>query len=262
MIPFRPFAFASILLMLSACSHHAPRVTVELLDTSLSITPRAEHAAQNAIVDQISHLGRGDQLILIPITGDAENDAGGKILRLVAPSERQAYDNDLKRFQADAKLRFAAWIASMEPHQMRTDILGMLEVSQQELATVPKNSKRRLIILSDFLEDDLQYRFVSEPQVTSVARARALAVGLRTRRIFTLPGVRVCLGRLESVDFASLSRERKEAVQAFWAEYLNDRGISPQIQYDGSGMLACSDGCDFGTDGSAANRSARGASQP
>src|ERR1700728_1745153 len=106
----RTFAFATLIL-LAGCSHPVPKVRIDVLDTSLSITPRAEHAAENAILDKISRLGRGDRLIVIPITGDAQNDAGGRILRLVAPSERQAYDNDLRRFQADSKKQYAAWIA-------------------------------------------------------------------------------------------------------------------------------------------------------
>ena len=68
-------------------------------------------------------------------------------------------------------------------------------------------------------------------------RARALAVGLRTERNFAVPGVPVCLGRLESSDFAPLSPQRKEAVQAFWAEYLNDRGQAPALRFDGTGLL-------------------------
>jgi len=231
-------------LLLAACSHPAPRATVDLLDTSLSITPRAERAAENAILDQISRMGRGDRLIVIPITGDAENDAGDRILRLVAPTKRQAYDNDLRRFQLDAKQQYAAWLASLDPHQMRTDILGTLDLARQEFAVTPKNADRRLIILSDFLEDDPSYRFVSSPHLASAARARALAAGLRTARGFALPGVQVCLGRLESGDFASLSPQRKEAVDAFWAEYLSDRGKTPALRYDGSGLLASNAGCD------------------
>ena len=52
MIPVRSFAFASLIL-LTSCSHSAPKVTVEVLDTSLSITPRAENAAETAILEQI-----------------------------------------------------------------------------------------------------------------------------------------------------------------------------------------------------------------
>jgi hypothetical protein len=79
----------------------------------------------------------------------AQNDAGGRILRLVAPTERQANDNDLRRFQAGAKKQYAAWLASLDPHQTRTDILGTLDVVQQEFAAVPRGADSRLIILTE-----------------------------------------------------------------------------------------------------------------
>ena len=85
----------SALLLFAAvtgCSHQMPTATVELIDTSLSITPHAEAAALDAVKGQISSLGRGDTLILIPITGDAENDTGCHILHLQAPTTREPYD--------------------------------------------------------------------------------------------------------------------------------------------------------------------------
>lgn len=251
-----------LLILLAACSHPAPKATIDVLDTSLSITPRAEHAAENAILDQISHMGRGDRLIVIPITGDAENDAGGRILRLVAPTERQAYDNDLRRFQLDAKKQYAAWLASLDPHQMRTDIVGTLDVARQEFAAVPGDADRHLIILSDFLEDDPSYRFVSSPQLANAGRARALAVVMRTEQGFALPGVTVCLGRLESSDFAPLSPQRKEAVQVFWAEYLNDRGRAPALRFDGTGLLTGNAGCYDESADSARNQTGKGEGRP
>lgn len=130
---------------------------------------------------------------------------------------------------------------------MRTDILGTLDLARQEFAALPKDADRRLIILSDFLEDDPTYRFVSAPQLSTVPRARVLAAALRATHAFMLPGVPVCLGRLESSDFAPLSPQRKEAVQAFWAEYLNDRGRAPAIRFDGTGMLTENAGCYNGT---------------
>jgi hypothetical protein len=257
----RTFAFATLIL-LAGCSRPVPKVTVDVLDTSLSITPRAEHAAESAILDQISRLGRGDRLILIPITGDAQNDAGGRILRLVAPTERQAYDNDLRRFQADAKKQYAAWIASLDPHQIRTDILGTLDVARQEFSAVHGDADRRLIILSDFLEDDPSYRFVSSPQLANSGRSRALAVALRTDLRFALRGVPVCLGRLESSDFAPLSPQRKEGVHAFWAEYLSDRGQAPALRFDGTGMLTGNAECGDEPKGGAVKQSGRGEEQP
>ncbi|HVB35576.1 MAG TPA: hypothetical protein VNJ52_14570 [Patescibacteria group bacterium] len=73
----------ALLFTLSACQQRTPVVTVVLIDTSLSVTPRAERAALKAVGDRITRMGRGDRLILIPITGDAQNDVGGRILRLL-----------------------------------------------------------------------------------------------------------------------------------------------------------------------------------
>lgn len=162
----------------------------------------------------------------------------------------------------DAKKRYASWVASLDSHQMRTDILGTLDVVRQEFAAVPKNSNRRLIILSDLLEDDPSYRFVQAPQLTNAGRARAFAAALRTEQGFALPGVLVCLGRLESSDFASLSPKRKEAVQAFWAEYLNDRGRPPVLRFDGTGFLTGNAGCDAEPKDSALSRTGKGRERP
>lgn len=212
-------------------------VTVEVIDTSMSITPRAERAEENAIADQISSMGRGDRLILIPITGGAENDAGGRILRLTAPTARETYDADLRRFQVDAKKQYAAWTASLDTRQMRTDILGTLDLARQEFTAMPKDSARSLFILSDFLEDDPPYRFVSSPQLANDARARALAATLRSKHAFALQGIPICLGHLESSDFAPLLPQRKEAVQTFWVEYLREEGHAPDVRFDGIGLI-------------------------
>ena len=245
-------AFA-LLLLFTACSRRVPVATVEVIDTSMSITPRAERTAQSAVGNQISHMGRGDRLILIPITGDAQNDAGGRVLRLTAPTEREPYDTDLRRFQSEAQKQFAAWAASLDPHQMRTDILGTLDAARQEFSAIPKESERRLIIVSDFLEDESSYRFVSTPQLANAARARALASSLRSGREFALPGVPICLGRLESADFAPLSPQRKDAVQAFWTAYLTDKERQPELHFDGTGMLTGSEGCFNGPTHAATN---------
>jgi hypothetical protein len=232
------FLGIALVLLLAGCSHRLPQATVEVIDTSMSITPRAEHAALDAIAAQIAHMRRGDPLILIPITGDAQNDAGGRILRLTAPAVREPYDTDLRRFQSEAQEQFAAWAASVDLHQSRTDILGALDVARQELSTIPKGSARRLIIVSDFLEDDGIYRFVSAGTLATPSRARDLAAHLREGHRFTLESVTLCLGRLESSDFAPLSAQRKEAVQAFWSAYLAEGREPAEIRFDGNGMLA------------------------
>lgn len=226
-----------LLATIIACSHRVPTETVELIDTSLSITPHAEAAALDAVKGQISHLGRGDALILIPITGDAENDTGGHILRLQAPTTREPYDADLQRFRGNAQKQFSAWVATVRAEPNRTDILGALDAAQQELSTLPRESIRRLIVVSDFIEDDGTYRFTSDRSLGSPARAQALAARLRSEHGFALHGVSLCLGRLESSDFSPLSVERKNTIQTFWATYFTEDGESPEIHFDGVGTL-------------------------
>jgi hypothetical protein len=231
------YASVAILFLLAACSHRLPQATIEVIDTSLSITPLAERAALDAVEAQIGQIQRGDTLILIPITGDEANDAGGHILRLSAPIQRETYDTDLRRFQGQAQKQFTAWAASLDQHQSHTDILGALDAARQELAVLPRKSARRLIVVSDFLEDDGAYRFVSDGSLASPTRARQLAARLHARHGFTLQGVSLCLGRLESSDFAPLSMQRKEAVHAFWTAYFAAGDESAEIQLDGMGML-------------------------
>jgi hypothetical protein len=248
MTPINAVRYATIaaLFLLAGCSRHTPSATVEVIDTSLSITPRAEKAALDAAQAQIGHMQRGDILILIPITGDAANDAGGRALRLSAPTERETYDVDLRRFHVTAEKQFADWVASLDKHQSRTDILGALDAARQELSVLPKESNRRLIVVSDFLEDDGTYNFVSAGPLTNPTRARQFAARLREQHGFTLQGVPICLGRLESSDFAPLPAQRKEAVQAFWAAYFAAAGESAEIQFDGTGILANTERGCFG----------------
>lgn len=249
-----PFRFvlsvtASIsLLAVVACSHRTPQATVEVVDTSLSIAPRAEQAIFDAIQNQIAYMQRGDTLVIIPITGDAANDAGGRILRLSAPTQRETYDTDLRRFHEQALKQLTVWASSLDPHQSRTDILGALDAARQETASLPQASNRRLIVVSDFLEDDGVYRFVSDGRLANPARAHQLAASLRVQDGFALQGVTLCLGRLESADFASLKAARKEAVDVFWTAYIAVGAKPTRIQFDGTGLLADPErGCSHGS---------------
>jgi hypothetical protein len=227
-----------VFMPVTACTHRVSTATVEVIDTSASITPRAEKAALDAVHEQIGRMERGDRLVLIPITGNAENDAGGRILRLQAPTAREAYDADLHRFQDAARKQFEAWEAMLGAERCRTDILGSIDAARQEFAALPRASNRTLVIVSDFLEDDGQYRFASDRALATPEPARALAAHLRAERQFARNGIPICLGRLESSDFTSLAPRRKEAVQAFWAAYLSDHDKTPEILLDGTEILA------------------------
>jgi hypothetical protein len=241
-----PAILTALLVLLAGCSHRTPEATIDVIDTSLSITPRAEKAALDAVQGQINHMQRGDILVVIPITGDAANDAGGRVLRLSAPTRRETYDADLRRFQEDAKRRFTAWAASLDSHQLRTDILGALDAARQEVALLPLASNRRLIVVSDFLEDDGTYRFVSDRSFGDPTSVHQLAALLREQHEFAVPGIPLCLGRLESADFAPLAVERKEAVDAFWTAYFGEGAKPIGIRFDGVGVLVNAEhGCSM-----------------
>lgn len=248
MTPIRAVTLALVFIFTS-CSHPVPTATVEVIDMSLSITPRAEKAALDAIQDQIGHLRRGDSLVLIPITGDAENDAGGRILRLQAPTTRESYDADLRRFRENARKQFAAWIATVHAEPDRTDILGALDAALQELEAFQKRSTPRLIVVSDFIADDGLYRFASDRALVDRTGARALAARLRAEHGFTLKKVAVCLGRLESTDYRPLAPNRKEAVNAFWQAYFADQSREPEIHMDGIVCLTHADGTNAAVNG-------------
>ena len=156
------------------------------------------------------------------------------------------HGTDLRRFQAESKRQFAGWIA-LNSHETRTDILGALDAARQESAALPTETKSKIIVVSDFLEDDGTYRFTADGSLANPNRARELALRLREQHGFMLKAVPICLGRLESLDFAPLTVQRKEAVQVFWNAYLGGAGEPVEIRFDGTGMLADTDrGCRGG----------------
>lgn len=55
----RYLAIATLLLF-AGCSHRVPEATIEVIDTSLSITPRAEKAVLDSVQGQIFRMHRGD----------------------------------------------------------------------------------------------------------------------------------------------------------------------------------------------------------
>jgi hypothetical protein len=82
------------------------------------------------------------------------------------------------------------------------------------------------------------YRFVPAGPLTDPMRARELAGRLQKQHGLTLQGVPLCLGRLESSDFAPLPTQRKDAVKAFWTAYFAAAGGPAEVRFDGKGILA------------------------
>jgi hypothetical protein len=231
--------FVLLTLGLSGCSRHVPTATVVLVDPSGSVTAQARKEEYAAVAALIPKMRRGDSLTIIPITDDEAADIQGRILRLQVPMRREAYDADLRRFHDLAGREYAVFAANLLAHPgQRTDILGALDVARQEFKAIPTTDRRRLVVLSDFLEDDGRYRFTSDPRLAKTATARQRATRLRREHGFTLAGVEVYLGALESTDFARLGPERRRAVRSFWSEYFAQPGSRTEVQLDGTGMLA------------------------
>src|SRR5262249_38068983 len=127
-----------------------------LPDVSGSIDRQALHQAFQAIDELVGHLNRGDKIGIIPILGDAEAEASGRIIRFEVPANRQAYDSDLKAFRQKLKTSLATMEAEAIAHPGgKTDILGSVVLAGQEFEATPNQlAKEEIVILTDFIQED------------------------------------------------------------------------------------------------------------
>jgi hypothetical protein len=238
-VPTIYIVVAILLGCVSGCSRRVPVAIVVLVDPSASVTEQGRRDEFAVAARLIPGLQRGDSLTVVPITDNAVADIEGRVLRLRAPDLREPYDADLHRFRTQARQSYGAFTADLLAHPgMQTDILGALDVARQEFETIPERDQRILIVLSDFLEDDGRYRFVSDRRLASAQDARGFADCLRNWHGFSLHGVALRLGALQSNDFAQLDQGRQDAVHAFWPEYLRNSPALGTVQLDGSSVLA------------------------
>jgi hypothetical protein len=104
-----------------------------------------------------------------------------------------------------------------------------LQVAEQEINSAD-GTTTKLIILSDFLEDDESWNFAKNDKLASSANARRLADTMATHETPTLNSPHIYLGRLQSRDSATLSTSRSDAIDTFWGElfrkYIPSRGNS------------------------------------
>lgn len=226
-----------LLLLATGCHKSAPPTRyICLLDISASIYPEAVKDEFTAMDELADRLHRGDQLVIIPIASDARNDVQGHIVRIQVPEERAAYDADLVEFRETAHVKIARlrdWAISHP--SAHTDILGTLQVAQQEMSSA-QTSSWKLIILSDFLEDDGTWNFITEPALDSPAHARSLANGMNSHWKFQPPSV--YLGQVRGRDSIDLSKLRWDALDAFWGALLIQSEQQPLIHIDGIGSFA------------------------
>lgn len=231
------------ILLLAGCSQQQVvfRQRVVLVDMSASIEPQAATECFDAIAKLISKLDRGDSVTIIPITGDADVQSSGRVLRFQKPVTRTAYDADLIGFsrQVRESLQTLRVQAASNP-TAKTDILGAIRMAMEEFAAAPKNREKRLIIFSDFIQDDGTVNFNTDRRLASVKTATRYAS--EEAKIMTLEALsgKANLGLLRSKDLSALSKERREAIKGFWLQYLKSAGMEPTWATDGVGLLAVS----------------------
>ena len=231
----------TLLLAASLCNCGKQQVNthmVILIDVSDSIEPAAEEQAFAAVDRLIAERHRGDKIAIIPITGDAEAETSGRVIRFEVPKVRQAYDNDLRQFRNKLKKSLnelkASALANPGAH---TDILGAITLAQQEFKFNTGGHTKSLIILSDFLQDDTQLNFLKDKRLATKAAAQDMAMQLAKAREVDLRGMPVYLGLLRSKDYKKLDRGRRDAVQKFWLEYFVASGAETQWVIDGTGLF-------------------------
>lgn len=208
-------------LVVSGCWKDTPKTIVVLVDATMSVDP-AEYERCRRELDRVTlGLGRGDRVVLVPITGEPQELLGHRIVHIQMPTERVPYDSNLKKAKAEAAKRIEQFLAGLPAIQAkRTDIIGALRATAD--AFRPDHSE--LLCFSDMVEDDSELSFTNAPQLKEPKSAAALAESLAKRDM--LRGVDVEIGILKSFDLARMSSTRREAVQAFWRQYFRTAGAS------------------------------------
>jgi hypothetical protein len=224
-------------LALFGCGKREPRHIVILTDVSGSIDRESLEQAFKAIEELAGHLKRGDRLTLIPILGDAEAETSGNILHFEVPANRQAYDTDLRTFRSklNASLKEMQTNAMAHPGA-KTDILGAVLLAEQEFNLYDNHSMKVLAILSDFIQEDRQFDFRTDHNLSSAAFVQKFAQRQAQSRSIRLDKTKAYLDFLKSHEFSTLENSRREAIKRFWIEYFNNIGAHPKF-FDGGATL-------------------------
>jgi hypothetical protein len=225
--------FLTFALLLGGCSNRQSRETVFVLDVSQSIDADAEQQMFVVVEDAAKQLRRGDTLTIIPITGNAEAELQGRTLHYAVPSaeNRQAYDADLRNLNVQIKEDLARVQVDAVAHPgKRTDIIGSVWAALKVFSE--RQTDKRLVVLSDFIQDDDQYNFRKDSRLATEEEAVTLGEGIAWPRV-NHPFVQVVLGRLRSSEFSALAPTRQRAINAFWGQVM----APAEVNSDGTGAV-------------------------
>jgi hypothetical protein len=240
---FRSVFFAGLLAAgLFGCGKQPePRHIVLLPDVSGSIDRQALGQAFKAIDDLVGHLHRGDRIAIIPILGDAEAQVSGRIIRFEVPTNRQAYDSDLKVFRQKLKTSLATMEAEAVAHPgAKTDILGSVALAAQEFESTPNELDKKLVILTDFIQEDREVDFRKDHRLGSKSNASDFAAHTIEAQPLNFSHAQVYLGLLRSNEYNVLSKHRREALREFWTKFFKSCGGNPKFTNDGAGLIESS----------------------
>jgi hypothetical protein len=213
-----------------------------LIDVSGSIERSALEQAFRAIDDLVGHLNRGDEIAIIPIMGDADADTSGQIIRFSVPANRQAYDTDLRDFRRKLKTSLAAMQSNAIAYPgSKTDILGSIIMSEQEFQTALTDSRKLLVILSDFIHERPDMDFRQDPRLANPRSAKEFAIQLANTDTEGLKGISVFMGFLGSNEYAKIEHRRREAIREFWLDYMKNSGAQPKFANDTTRLVIESD---------------------
>lgn len=222
-----------------ACDHRPlrSREVVYLVDVTASLTPETHAATIDSMVRVVPSLNRGDELVVIPVTDDAQTETLRNIVRIRIPLQREPYDADLRRVasQAEGAFRRLLETSTERPYQ-HTDLLGAFRLAAEELDH-RREALGQLVCISDFVQDDQQFNFKRDSRLAQSSNAKLLAAQLAQPYVERFRGVTIYLGSLPSLDTRRLATPRRDAIRDFWINFLEAQSAVVHWKTDGVGHV-------------------------
>jgi hypothetical protein len=237
----RQVGWALISCLLLACDDPAyrPRKIVYVIDVTASLKSDTHAGTIDSLVRMVPTLNRGDELVVVPVTDDAQNESLTQIVRLRIPLHREPYDADLRRAMSEAEDKLQQLLkVGMARRYQRTDLLGAFRLAAEELEQPGGGTLAHLVCISDFLQDDQQFDFKRDPSLGQSSSAKRLATRLAHPHGSRFRGIVVFLGSVSSLDARRLTPARRDAVREFWVEFLQIQGAVVRWKTDGIGHMA------------------------
>jgi len=244
----RTLVFSAVIIQGCSMFHRQqppPEDVVFALDATASVVPASFDEAIKAIEAHVDGMRRGDCMTVLPIISDSDALPSEDIVRGCAPTDRQPYDQDLKAFRDRMRRALEEQGRHLSARKAaETDILGTLNLVDQELEMAPPMVRRQVVIFSDFIEEDRTRNFVVMREMADISGATRIARELSSQQQASplqrspFSDVPVLLGGLASSELPRLPEERRAAIRHFWMVYFKSLGAKPMYVNDGPGMSA------------------------